>query len=204
MTIRVGQYLLVAQNTAHGTAAGFQGQFLQLTQDSSHAPAHVLLRQPDYQLAHRLGQSRPANLSGLPAAAFLSLPPAIGLDADDLQGILDPMLDLSPYLHQPLPLDRIEDAPIARQPGLEHLHLELEESDVRVAPRRPRLLQQHQQRRQPFGEHRSALVHTERKSCSGNGPTFWTTPSGMQAPALAAMSRLHNRQCITDSRQAGL
>jgi len=47
-------------------------------------------------------------------------------------------------------------------------------------------LKQHQQRRQPSGEHRFTVCHTEHKFCSGNGPTFWTTPSRMQAAALVA------------------
>jgi hypothetical protein len=99
--------------------------------------------------------------------------------------MLHGMFDFRTNLHQPLPLDRIENYPVARQPRLEYLNLELEEPEVRVAPRRPRLLQQHQQRHQPLWKHRLALFHTERKSSNSNSPTFWTT-AGSNAMCHAA------------------
>jgi hypothetical protein len=73
-----------------------------------------------------------------------------------------------------------------RQPGLEHLDLELEEPDVRVALGRPRLLKQHQQRREPLWEHRFALFHAERKSSICSGPTFWTTAKSDATPRPVA------------------
>jgi hypothetical protein len=48
-----------------------------------------------------------------------------------------PLLSLSPNLHEPAALGRIEDHSVAGQPGLQDLDLELEEPDVGVSPRRP-------------------------------------------------------------------
>ena len=44
------------------------------------------------------------------------------------------------------------------------------------------LPRQHQQRHQPFRDHRSGLLHAMRKSSRDKSPTFWTTAYGMQAP----------------------
>ena len=43
----------------------------------------------------------------------------------------------------------------------------------------------YEQRHQQFRQHGSGLLHADRKSCTCNGPTFWTTASGMQAEASA-------------------
>jgi len=107
----------------------------------------------------------------------------MGLDADDSEGILNLMVDFIANLHQPPPFDRIEDDPVARQPLFEHLDLEFQKPDMGIAARGPRLMKQHQQRRQPSGEHRSRLLHVDGKCRIGKGPTFWTTAGGMQGQA---------------------
>jgi hypothetical protein len=92
------------------------------------------------------------------------------------------MVQLRPDLHNAPPLDRVQDHPVAEQSLLEHLDLQLQEPDMGIATRRPRLVKQHQQRRQPLWEHRSGLHRNLRKSSNGNSPTFWTTSPGVQQP----------------------
>jgi len=73
-----------------------EGQLLELTHDASDAPSDVLPREPKDQVPRRLGEPWPTDPPRLTVATLLPLPPAVGhgrsavgLDADDLQGMLD-------------------------------------------------------------------------------------------------------------------
>ncbi len=74
---------------------------------------------------------------------LLSQPAAIGLDIDDIQGMLYGMRHLGTNLHQSSPLQRIGNNSIARQPRLQQLDLKLKEADLSIASGRPGLLEQH-------------------------------------------------------------
>jgi len=89
---RMGRKRQVSRPARH--FIGPQRQLFQLAHDSAHAPPDVLPRTPQDQITHRLGQPRSADLPRFTAATLLALPSAIGLDADNLQGILDRMSNL--------------------------------------------------------------------------------------------------------------
>ena len=83
------------------------------------------------------------------------------------------MIDLCPNFHQSLAFVGIENDPIARNTLFEELHLVPHKPAMSIAPDRPHLMKQHQQSRQPLGEHRFSFRRKIHKSSNDNSPTFW-------------------------------
>jgi len=104
----------------------------------------------------------PSDLARFSASASLTLPSVIGLDADDLDGILDQMFEFRPHLPEPPALVGIKNNPIAGQPFLQQFDLEFGKPYMRIAARRPRL---HPDR------HKSSICRS---------PTFWATSTRVQ------------------------
>ena len=63
MAVRIRQYLLVNQHPPYRTAAGPDGQLLQLANDPTGSPAYVLFGKTDDQISQGLGQPRSADLT---------------------------------------------------------------------------------------------------------------------------------------------
>ena len=85
--------------------------------------------------------------------------------------------NLSRALHSIVAVTRRRRRPRARPRDVE---LKPEEADLGVAPCRPPLPQQHPQRHHPSRQHRSGLLHADRKSSKDKGPAFRTAAGGMR------------------------